>query len=191
MLLVAERVWIFQAAPYLGNQNAEVAIVEFSDYQCPYCKRHFSQTLPQIDENYVKSDQVIYVMKQFPLSFHAKAHGAAAATLCVEELKPGSYWKAHEAIFSGETRLTREGYNRLASDLNIQQGEFVSCLDDPATSQRVDADIREGEAIGVSGTPAFLIGKVVDGKVVNGRLLSGARPYSAFSSIVDRLLAER
>ena len=177
-------------APYIGNQDAEVAIVEFSDYQCPYCKRHFSQTLPQIDESYLKSNRVIYVMKQFPLSFHAQARGASIAALCVEQLKPGNYWQAHKAIFNGEIRLDKEDYQSLAASLEIDQSKFTSCLDSPAMSEQVDTDIREGNAIGVSGTPAFFIGKVIDGKVVNGQLLSGARPYASFASMIDQLLAE-
>ena len=178
------------SSPFIGNKNAEIAIIEFSDYQCPYCKRHYSQTFPDIKKNYIDSNKVKYVMKQYPLGFHAKARGASIAALCVEKLKPGQYWKAHEAIFSGETKLATEDYIELAQTVGIKQSKFESCLNDSTVSQQVDSDMQQGESVGVSGTPAFYIGKIVNGEVVNGQLITGARPFSSFSSVINRLLSE-
>ena len=178
------------SAPFIGNKDVKIAIVEFSDYQCPYCRRHFTQTLPDIKTNYIDSGKVKYVMKQYPLGFHAKAKGAAIAALCVEKLKPGQYWKAHESIFSGETKLNEVDYKQMAKSLGLAENKFNLCLENPEIIQQVDTNIREGEAVGVSGTPAFYIGKIVDGKVVNGQLVTGARPYASFSSVIDRLLKE-
>jgi len=177
-------------APFAGEDNAEIAIVEFSDYQCPYCRRHFQQTLPEITKNYIDSGKVKYVMKQFPLGFHAKARGASIAALCIDKLKPGSYWKAHEAMFSGETKLANEDYLALAESLKIKSARYESCLSDPAMAKRVDNDMREGESIGVSGTPAFYIGKIEGEKVVNGQLVTGARPYSSFSAALGNLVVQ-
>ena len=175
-------------APFIGEEDAEYAIVEFSDYQCPYCRRHFNQTLPQIEQNYVSSGKVKYVMKQFPLGFHAEARGASIAALCVDRLKPGNYWQVHKSIFAGETELAIDSYRELAGKLNINPDNYNSCLQDPEVAARVDQDMREGESVGVSGTPAFYIGKIVDGKVVDGQLVTGARPYSSFVNVLDRLL---
>ena len=177
-------------APFIGKDEARFAIVEFSDYQCPYCKRHYTQTFPQIAHNYIESGKVRYVMKQFPLGFHAKARGASIAALCVEKSKRGGYWKAHEAMFSGETKLARDDYLVLANSLSIKKNKFESCLDDPEMGQLVDSDMQLGTSVGVQGTPAFYIGKLVDGKVVDGQLLTGARPFSSFSSVIDKLLSE-
>lgn len=178
-------------SPFIGEESAEIAIIEFSDYQCPYCKRHFSQTLPDIEKAYVATGKVQYVMKQFPLGFHAKARGASIAALCVDKLTPGSYWKAHEAIFSGETQLNSASYLSLAGSLGLSEEKYQKCLNDPEMSRVVDRDMADGQSVGVSGTPAFLIGKMVDGKVVNGQLVTGARPFSSFSRVVDGLLASK
>ncbi|MEM7358135.1 MAG: thioredoxin domain-containing protein [Pseudomonadota bacterium] len=175
-------------SPYVGNNEAEIAIIEFSDYQCPYCRRHFTQTFPEISRNYLEPGKVKYVMKQFPLGFHAKARGASIAALCVEQEKPGEYWRAHESIFSGNTKLNQESYLEMASSLGIQSAKFQACMADPKIASLVDQDLREGEGVGVSGTPAFYIGKIKDGKVVGGRLVSGARPYSTFENLLESLL---
>lgn len=176
-------------SPSIGAKGAQIAIVEFSDYQCPYCKRHFSQTLPDIEKNYVDTGKVQYVMKQFPLGFHAKARGASIAALCVDKLKPGSYWKAHEAISGGSTKLDTADYLALAASLELNQSKYQKCLDDPQMSTVVDQDLADGGSVGVSGTPAFLVGKIVDGKVVDGQLITGARPYASFSQLIDKLLS--
>lgn len=175
-------------APFIGEESAEIAIIEFSDYQCPYCRRHYKQTMPQIEKNYVETGKVKYVMKQFPLDFHAKARGASVAALCVERLQPGQYFKAHEAIFGGETTLNQVSYAALADSLGISSSKYKSCLDDPKMPQIVDRDMAQGQSVGVSGTPAFLIGKVKDGKLVEGRLITGARPFSSFSKALAPLL---
>lgn len=175
-------------SPFIGDKSAEIAIVEFSDYQCPYCQRHFKQTLPEIEKNYIETGKVRYVMKQFPLGFHAKARDASIAALCVEKLKPGKYIKAHEAIFGGEVSLDSASYQAFAKSLGIKSSKYDSCLNDKKIASIVDQDMAEGESVGVSGTPAFLIGKIKNGKVVDGRLITGARPYSSFSRALDDLL---
>lgn len=177
-----------EGAPFMGDSDAEIAVIEFSDYQCPYCRRHFDQTLPKIESEYIDTGKVKYVMKQFPLGFHAKAKGASVAALCVDKLKPGSYWKAHESMFDGTTSLSNASYLSLAETLGLNQAKFESCLSDQKMANIVDQDMRDGESVGISGTPAFLIGKVVDGKIVNGQLVTGARPFSSFSSVIDKLL---
>jgi len=175
-------------SPTIGDKKAQIAVIEFSDYQCPYCRRHFQQTLPEIEKNYIDTGKVKYVMKQFPLGFHAKAKGASIAALCMDKIKPGSYWKAHKAIFNGETKLESSAYLALAKSLKIKQSRYEKCVDDPAMAKVVDTDMAQGESVGVSGTPAFLVGKIVNGEVVDGRLITGARPYSSFSNAIDQLL---
>jgi protein-disulfide isomerase len=176
-------------APVMGDEKAQIAIVEFSDYECPFCRRHFTQTFPELKKNYVDTGKIKYVMKQYPLGFHAKAKGASIAALCAEQQQSGSYWNVHSAIFNGKTKLSREAYLTLAKELTLNTEKYSSCLDDPKMSAQVDKDIAEGTSVGVSGTPAFLIGKIENGKVINAQLISGARPYTAFTQVVDRLLS--
>jgi protein-disulfide isomerase len=177
-----------EGAPFIGVESAQVAIIEFSDYQCPYCTRHFKQTFPDIEKNYIETGKVRYVMKQFPLGFHAKARGASIAALCVEKLKPGKYIDAHKAIFGGETSLDQSSYLALADAMGISASKYSSCLADSEMSKVVDQDMAQGKSVGVSGTPAFLVGKIKDGKLVDGRLITGARPYSSFSNVLDQIL---
>ncbi len=176
------------SSPFIGDEDAQIAIIEFSDYQCPYCRRHFEQTMPEIEIKFVDTGKVKYVMKQFPLGFHAKARGASIAALCIEDLKPGQYIKAHEAIFGGQTSLDQTSYLALADSLGINASKYQACLSDPKVSERVDQDMAQGESVGVTGTPAFLVGKVKDGKLVDGRLITGARPFSSFSNALTPLL---
>ena len=177
-----------EGSPILGSDKAKIGIIEFSDYQCPYCKRHYKQTFPEIDKNYIETGKVKYVMKQFPLGFHAKAKGASIAALCMENIKPGAYWDAHKSIFDGDTKLNNVSYKALAKSLNVDLGKFQSCLDDPKTSEIIDEDMAAATAAGVTGTPAFIVGEIVGGKLVNGRLVTGARPYNSFSQVLNELL---
>lgn len=179
---------VIKGSPTIGDSNAQVVIVEFSDYQCPYCKRHFTQTFSEIEKQYVDTGKIQYAMKQYPLGFHAKARGASTAALCGERLKSGSYFDFHSSIFNGTTALNQSAYLALAKDLGLSQSKFESCLNDPAISKIIDTDMQQGESVGVSGTPAFLIGKIKDGKLVDGRLISGARSFSSFASTIDSLL---
>ena len=174
--------------PFLGDNKAKIVVVEFSDYQCPYCRRHFKQTMPELRKNYIETGKIQYHMKQFPLAFHSKAKGASVAALCMGKQNESAYWQAHESIFNGETSLERDAYLQMARNLKLDITEYKNCLNDKTVASRVDREFFEGESVGVSGTPAFLIGKLQGDKVVQARLLAGARPYASFVRVIDQLL---
>lgn len=176
-------------APIYGNREAGIAIVEFSDYQCSYCARHYTQTFPQLDKQYIESGKVQYIAKQFPLDFHAKAKGAAIAALCLSEQKPEVYWQAHGQLFKQSVKLDNDGYLELAKQYSLDTEQFEQCLNSDEIVNKVDQDIAGGKKMGIRGTPAFLIGKVENGRVVDGQLLSGARAFASFADTIDRLLA--
>jgi len=160
-----------------GNPDAPVTIVEFSDYECPFCGRHFKQTYPQIVSEYVDTGKVKIVFRDFPLGFHAKAQKAAEAAECAG--KQGKYWEMHDKLYENQDALDIENLKQYAKELKLDTNKFNACLDSGEMEDEVQADMDEGSNYGVTGTPAFFI---------NGRLLSGAQPFSAFKQIIDEEL---
>ncbi len=173
--------------PSMGDVNAQIVMVEFTDYQCSFCRRHSQKTLPQLKETYIDTGKLRYVIKDFPLGFHSQAPLAAVAANCAWE--QGEYWKMHDLLFSSGVRLSRETYVSLADKMTLDLPAFELCLNDPKKAKEVDEDFAFGSSIGVQGTPAFFIGKLDNGSIVNGRLIRGAQSFKKFSIIIDTLLA--
>ena len=165
-------------SPVLGSKSAKVTIVEFSDYECPFCGRHFEQTYPQLKKDYIDTGKVKLVFKDFPLGFHAQAQKAAEAARCAGEQE--KYWEMHDKLFSNQESLSVENEKKWAKDLGLNSGKFDSCLDSGKYAKDIQADSSYGQSIGVSGTPSFF---------VNGKQLVGAQPYSAFQAAIDAELA--
>lgn len=172
--------------PVLGNADAKVAIVEFSDFECPFCRRHHANTVPTLVDKYVQTGDVKYVFVDFPLSFHAEAEPAALAAVCADE--QGGFWPMHDQLFASQATLGPAVYRKLAADLKFDSATFERCLGAPTTKARVAKHVALGEAMGISGTPAFLIGRVQDGKLVDGVSVSGAQPLSEFERVLAPLL---
>jgi protein-disulfide isomerase len=175
-------------APVKGDFDAPVTIVEYSDYQCPFCARYVQETLPLLLKNYVETGQVRYVFKDFPLtSLHPQAVRAAEAARCAREIGgDDAYWGMHDRLFEGqgewsgnpEHEAVFKGY---AGDLGLDQAAFGKCLDSGRYTAAIETDLQEGAGFGVTGTPAFF---------VNGRPLEGAQPYEAFVQVIEVSLAE-
>lgn len=164
-------------SPVKGSKEAKVTIVEFSDYQCPFCGTFFQETLSQIDKDYIKTGKVKLVFKDFPLDFHEQAQKAAEAARCVrEQISDLGYYRMHDKLFSNQDKLSVENYKKWARELDVDGKKFDSCLDTGKFESAVKDDLAYGQQLGVSGTPAFF---------VNGKLIEGAQPYSAFKQIID------
>ncbi len=159
-----------------GNFNAKVTLVEFSDFECPFCSR-FHPTLKQVMSEY--GDKVRLVYKHFPLSFHAQAQKAAEASECASE--QGKFWEMHDKIFDNQEQLSLASLKQWARDLRLNGSKFDSCLDTGKYAGKVAADLSEGEQKGVSGTPATFI---------NGQMVSGAVSYATLKQIIDAELAK-
>jgi protein-disulfide isomerase len=169
-------------APSIGDPQAPVVIVEYTDFQCPYCLRHFQQTYPQIVENFVETGQVRYVFKDFPLTnIHPQAVLAAEAARCARDQE--AYLEMHDLLFqrqqqwSGDSNAA-ETFVDLAAELDLDTGAFAECLDSGRHEAGVRADLEEGSQLGVTGTPGFFI---------NGNYLSGAQPYAVFEQAIREL----
>lgn len=179
--------------PVLGNKSAPITLVEFVDYECPFCKRFFDQTFPDIKKTYIDTGKVKLVMRNFPLSFHQNAHKESQAALCARDQGgDGVYFKYHDEIFkrttSNGTGLALDQLPKIANDLGLDGNKLQGCLDSEKYKTKVDQDITEGTTAGVSGTPAFFVGKSTSGNEINGEIVVGAQPYSAFQTIIDQKL---
>jgi protein-disulfide isomerase len=159
---------------YEGAKDAPVTIIEYSDFQCPYCARFYTDTLPQIRTDYIDTGKVKLIFRNFPLSFHANAQKAAEAVLAAGE--QGKFWEMHDKLFENSNALSVDAEKQWARELGLNGQQFDAALDSGKYAAKVAAEAKQGQADGVSGTPAFLI---------NGKLLVGAQPYEVFAQAID------
>lgn len=162
----------------IGSADAPVTIVEFTDYDCPYCRRYYHETFPQIMERF--GGQIRYVMRHFPLvSMHPEAVKAAEAAECAAE--DGLFWEFHDLIMQGVPSLSVESLKQYAADIGVDRESFNRCLDDGVKASIVQQDLRDGYMHGVRGTPNFFVG---------GYSLSGAQPIDVFTAYIEAALAD-
>ena len=154
-----------------GGEEAEVTVVEFSDFQCPFCGR-VNGTLNQVQDEY--GERVRIVFKHLPLRMHAQAPLAHAASEAAKN--QGKFWEMHDLIFANQRQLTEEKFIEYAGTLELDVDQFKTDMNSAAVKKRVDADTAEASRLGVTGTPGFFI---------NGRFLSGARPFGDFKRLID------
>jgi protein-disulfide isomerase len=175
----------------LGEPSAAVTMVEFTDYQCPFCRRHAQQVLPNIIADYVNTGKVRYVIREFPLTqIHPRAARASEAALCAGD--QGRYWEMHGKIFSEPNRLADEDLIAHAEALGLDGARFRACLEEGRHRARVEADMAAGAKAGIAGTPSFLLGltdPADPNKLVATELLQGALPYPQFRAAIEKLLA--
>ncbi len=165
--------------PAQGPEDAPVTLVEFTDYQCSFCRRHFQQTYPGLIAEY--GSRLRYVVRNFPLgSIHANATKAAEAAECASD--QASFWEYHDLLFQKQAvGLDTESLKRYAAELGLHPERFAECLDSGAKAEVVATDVEDGVSYGVGGTPAFFI---------NGRMLRGAQPLTVFRSFIESALQE-
>lgn len=168
----------------IGDKNAPVTIVEFSDYECPYCGAFFNSSYQTIKENYIDTGKVKLVFRDLPLDFHPNAAPAAVAAECARSQSDDeTYFAFHDKLFEGGSQsLSTSTYLSYARDLNLDINEFTTCLDDPKMAEEVQADKAYINSYGINGTPAFLI---------EGRYVSGNQKYMVFEYIIERALDEK
>jgi protein-disulfide isomerase len=177
-------------APMLGRPDAPVTLVEFSDYQCPFCQRFFATTLPALKRDYVDTGKVRYVFRDFPLDqIHPLARKAAEAAHCAGE--QGKYWEMHDVLFQNQRALAPLQLAEHARTVGVDGAKFEECLASGRQAARVERGLTDGAAVGVQGTPTFVVGKTKAGDVVEGTPIRGAQPLETFRRIIDQALAEQ
>ena len=157
-----------------GPADAAVTVIEYSDFECPYCLRHFS-TLQQVKKDFPNDVRIVF--RHFPLSFHPEAEKAAEASECAAD--QGKFWEMYDKIFAANEagNMGVDVWKSAAKDLGLNTDQFNNCLDSGTKASRVAEDLTEGQKIGVQGTPASF---------VNGELISGAVPYETFKTILQQ-----
>jgi protein-disulfide isomerase len=159
--------------PPLGPADAPITIVEFSDYECPFCKKA-EVSVAEVKKVY--GDKIRLAYRHYPLPFHANARPAAQATLCANE--QGKFWPYHDKVMAAED-LSAANLQQIASDVGLDRAKFDECVAAGRFADQIDKDLAAGQAAGVNGTPAFFI---------NGRMLDGAQPFEKFQEIIDEEL---
>ena len=171
--------------PMLGNPKAKITIVEFSDFQCPFCRTFWSGAFQQIKTEYIDTGKARFVYRDFPLSFHPAAQPAAEAAQCAND--QGKFWEMHDKLFeeqakqgTGTIQFSETDIQRWALQVSgLDMNKWKECVASRKYKSEVEKDLKDGSAYGVSGTPTLFI---------NGKPIVGAQPFSAFKAEIDALL---
>lgn len=163
-------------SPFAGGEKAKVTIVEFSDFQCPFCSRA-ADTVNQIKKKY--GNKIKIVFKHFPLPMHQQAMPASEAAMCVYEQSKDKFWKMHDILFKHQDKLSNDDLAKHAKEAGADEKKFKECFDAKKYAETIQKDLAYGEKLGVRSTPTFFI---------NGQILSGALPIEQFSEVIDEEL---
>jgi protein-disulfide isomerase len=178
ILLEPPRIMVAEAGrPARGPEGAPIEIIEFSDFQCPFCLRAYP-TVKQVLSTY--GDKVRIVYRNFPLANHPNARPAAEAAACATE--QGKFWEYHDRLFENQSKLADADLKQHAAAIGLDTAKFNACFDAKKFAKDIDTDVAAGQEAGVSGTPAFF---------VNGRSVNGAQPFEAFRRVIDEELARK
>lgn len=173
--------------PSLGRQDAPVTMVEFSDYQCPFCKRHVVTVSPILKKDYIDTGKLRHVFRDFPIaSLHPQAKKAHEAAHCAGE--QNRYWEMHDTLFENPRDFSLPALKQLAQKIGLQSEPFDRCLESGKYAPEVEKEIVEGTEAGVRGTPSFFIGSTGSGERITGTMVTGAQPLARFKQIIESVL---
>jgi protein-disulfide isomerase len=169
----------------LGEETAAVTLVEFADYQCPFCRKFHTSTFKQLKKNYIDSGKLRYVSRDLPLRFHKHALKAAQAARCAGD--QGKFWELRHVLIANGKKLSPEAILDFAQGLSLDMEPFRNCFNSKKYVADIQRDMSEANAAGITGTPAFVLGKTAkDG--VDGVRIVGAQPYTVFEAKIRELL---
>jgi protein-disulfide isomerase len=171
----------------LGRSDAPLTLLEFTDYQCPYCRRFQAEAWPQIKKNYIDTGKLRVIVRDLPLQFHSSALPAAEAAHCAGE--QGKFWEMHHALLTGDDPLADGGIDRRATQLGLDLERLHACTRANRYESAIARNIAAANALNVNGTPAFVLGRMANGGL-EGQLVSGAQPYAEFDAAFRQLLAQ-
>lgn len=176
----------FRESPTIGSEQAKIAMIEFMDYQCPYCIRHANKVFPDIKRRYVDTGLMQYQVRSFPLDFHEQAKPAGKSAICAHG--QGKFQEMHSALISNTKSLSSSTYNKLAVQVELDLEVFENCINSQTTNQLMEKDIAYGIELGVRGTPRFYIGNIKGTQLVNVIVISGAASKETFEKAIDSLI---
>ena len=169
----------------MGEAKAPLVLVEYTDFQCPFCQQFHNTAFAQIKANYIDTGKVRFISRDFPLDFHDNARRAATAGRCAAE--QGKYWEMRHIMIVNADQLKPENLVTYATNVKLDVPKFKSCLDSDKFKAQIDQDIAEGGVAGVQGTPSFVIGYIENDKLQGVRLV-GAQPYAQFNAKIQEML---
>lgn len=178
-------------APALGADEAVVTLIEFSDYECPYCVRYFQETFPQIQADYVQTGKIRYIFKDFPVDqLHPEAIRAHEAAHCAGE--QNRFWELHGRLFSKAGTHTAELLEQRASEAGLNLADYRACIESRRHAELIKESVAQAVELGATGTPAFFIGMrdLATNQVRLLQAITGAQPYSTFAKALDSLIAK-
>jgi protein-disulfide isomerase len=170
----------------LGNPAAPLTLMEFADYQCPYCRRFHTSVFDDLKKNYVDTGKVLYIARDLPLPIHDHASGAANAARCAGE--QNQFWTMRHALIVNAQKLEHDDLIAYARDLHLNMPVFTACLQQNKYDAAVQRDAADAESIGVSGTPTFILGKTVQSGQFKGTKIVGAQPYAVYDAKIRAML---
>jgi len=177
-------------APSLGRADAPVTLVEFSDFQCPFCGRFFATTFPILKKDYIDTGKLRYVLRDYPLDqLHPNARKAAEAAHCAGE--QGKYWEMHDVLFQNQRALAPPQLAEYARALGVGGAAFEQCVSSGRYAPQIERGLTDGTAAGVQGTPGFVIGRTTAADTVEGTPIRGAQPLETFRRIIEQWLAQQ
>ena len=171
-----------------GHADAPVTVVEFTDYQCPYCRRFQAETWPRLKHEYIDTGKVRFIVRDLPLPFHADARPAAEAAHCAGE--QGRFWPMHDVLLAGTIGLDLASLTREAQVIGLDAARFRDCVTANKYDSAVARNVATAKALGLRGTPSFILGRMANGELEGVRLF-GAVPYDNFANVINALLAAR
>lgn len=172
----------------LGEKNAPLTLVEFTDYECPYCRRFYEGTFPGIKKDFIDTGKVKFVSRNLPLPFHKNAKKAAQAVMCAGD--QGKYWEMRDTVFKNNRALDGNKLSDYAKELNLDTAKFNDCLNSDKHIDRIEADLKEAQSATITGTPSFILGQSVKKGEMTGEKVVGAQPYAVFKEKIESMLTE-
>lgn len=170
----------------LGSSTAPLVMIEFTDYQCPYCRSFAINTFPALKAKYIDTGKLQFVSRDFPLDFHPQAMSAAHAARCAAD--QGKYWQIRPVLLANSSALQRDKLLTYARDLGLDTTDFERCVDNEVHAASIKTDLADALAAGIEGTPSFIIGRRLPSGIVDGTRIVGAQPISAFDAKIAELL---
>jgi protein-disulfide isomerase len=177
-----------KAVQSLGSLDAPVTMVEFTDYQCPYCLRFIQQTFPKLKEQFIDTGKLRWVVRDLPLGFHKNARKAAQAAHCAGE--QDKFWQMRDVLFSNAKKLEVQNLPKYAQVIGLDAESFDACLASDRYLAKIDKSAQDANSIKITGTPTFVVGKAKNDSV-DGRRIVGARDFKVFEAEINKLLAKK
>ena len=177
---------LLQGEPTLGEATAPITIVEFSDFECSYCRRFHEQVFPQLKSEYIDTGMVRFVHKDLPLPFHPHALPAAAAARCAGE--QNRYWEIYSSLFNQQNCLSCKGVLAITTEAKLDTASLQACMERKSTLALINANRSEASLHGISATPTFVIGPTRSDSSVDGQVIEGAIPWDTFKATIEKAL---